>query len=57
MGTLDLIMPYLLLGIHILLAGLGIIFVISGIDELVIDCTYIIDKSIVGYLSATSSLP
>lgn len=44
MGTLDLIMPYLLLGIHILLAGLGIIFVISGIDELVIDCTYIIDK-------------
>ena len=44
MTTLDFIMPYLLLGLQFLLMGLGIVFLISGIDELFIDCTYIFHK-------------
>lgn len=45
MNFIDNFMPYMLICIQVMLAGLGIIFLISGIDELFIDCVYLIYKA------------
>lgn len=41
MSTFDLLMPYFLLALQLVLILLGLIFLISGIDELFIDVVYI----------------
>jgi adsorption protein B len=41
MNTIDLIMPYGLFGLQLLLIGLGFIFLASGLDELFIDIVYL----------------
>lgn len=45
MNFIDIVMPYILLFLQIILSGLGIVFLISGIDELFIDCVYLIYKA------------
>ena len=45
MTNFDILIPYILLFFQILLSGLGIIFLISGIDELFIDCVYLAYKA------------
>ena len=45
MNFIDVAMPYILLCLQILLSGLGIVFLISGIDEFFIDCVYLSYKA------------
>ncbi|UJX42812.1 glycosyl transferase family protein [Desulfovibrio sp. JY] len=45
MTTFDLIMPYALLGLQLLLIGLGVIFLLSGFDELFIDIVYMLRQA------------
>ncbi len=45
MTLFDLSMPYLLLGLQILLIGLGVVFLISGVDELFVDLVYLLRQA------------
>ena len=45
MITFDIAMPYVLLGLQLLLIGLGGIFLLSGFDELFIDAVYILRQA------------
>ncbi|EFL49762.1 General secretory system II protein E domain protein [Solidesulfovibrio fructosivorans JJ]] len=45
MTTFELIMPYALLGLQLLLIGLGVIFLLSGFDELFIDIVYMLRQA------------
>ena len=45
MNFFDIAMPYILLCLQLLLSGLGIVFLISGIDEFFIDCIYLVFKA------------